>query len=184
MKREINVMKMVMAAALFFFLVSGLSSMAVAGGVEGVLKEKLKNRPVEIHLYGVDSFGAVQLFDFLIAKIPGASDVSQTGVRLRTGDRSLCHASWSVSVEDGDVDYLQSELNKMIKNLDPDTQNDILYEAPFIVMKEDMMLLKQVKPVLASAGYVAFGYGAEVEGEYAAAYGDVPWYKQPGAGFE
>ena len=184
MKRQINLIKMAFSGVLFIFLITGFSSFAISGGDEGLLKEKLDDQSVEIHLHGIESFGAVQLFDFLLAKVSGVSEIHQTGVSMMPGQPEACHSSWNVLFKDGDIDYLQGQLYNIIKDLDPDSQNDILYEAPFIVMKEDMMLLKQVKPVLASAGYIAFGFKAEVDDRLCTVCDDLPWYKQSDAGFE
>ncbi len=184
MEHQINGMKSTAACLLFFLLITCFSSAAYAVGGEGILKEKLENNPADVHLYGIGKFEAVQLFGFLLAEVPGISELSQTEMRLKPGDPDACHASWSVRIKNGDIDYLQSQLYNMIKDLDPDRQNDTLKEVPFSVMEEDMTLLKQVKPVLASAGYLAFGYNSIANEVDLTEGSGRPWYKQPGAGFE
>lgn len=186
---SINKIKQVIAVLVCLVLLGGLSSPLYAGGYEEAVEGEGANE-IQLNLYGVNQFGAVQLFDFLLTKVAGVETLEQTNTKIIPTSPDECRAEWMISLVNGDVEYLQSELHKIINELDPDGQNDILYEAPFIVMKEDLELVKRIIPVNATLDYVAFGVEGRIPERIAAVdpvMGNdsmAPWYALPGGGFE
>ncbi len=172
-------------------IVVALSSHLAAGGYPDNLAEG-EQQQVVVSLHGVNRFGAVQLFDYLLTRTPKIVSLKQIRLQLSADDRFQCRADWAVTILNGDGAEILHQLRGIINDLDPEKQNEILYEAPFVVMKEDLELLKRVIPLESMVGFAAFGVEGLVNEEneevdkaaWANRNSNIPWYSVEGAGFE
>ncbi len=143
---------------------------------------------VEISLHRVTRFGSVQLFDYLLTKIPKIVSAQQTRILIASDEPDNCRADWAVQLINSDSAEILQEMRGIINDLDPEKQNDILYDAPFIVMREDLELLKKVVPVQSSLGYAAFAVDGMIDGGCMSPLNrqnkNIPWYLAEDAGFE
>lgn len=180
-----------LATLLIYFLLLGLCSTALAGtGLNDEGEAEAEVTRIEVNLHGVNRFGAVQLFDYLLGKTTGIITSRKVSIRLVEDNPEKCQAGWSLRTAGRHVDDVQQEMMALIQDLNPEGQNEILYEAPFIVMKEDLEIVKQLIPFEAVPGYLAFGVEYRVsEDIYEPAPLKIrelnqPWYMQDDKGFE
>jgi hypothetical protein len=164
-----------------------LASNVSAGGYSEETVDGVEQR-VEVSLHGITRFGAVQLFDYLLGKMPKIVALQQTRSLIATDEPDRCRVDWTAQIINGDGAEILEELHGIMNNLDPETQNDILYDAPFVVMREDLELLKRVIPVESGVGYAVFAVEGQVAEDRIFAIprknAQIPWYLAEGAGFE
>ncbi len=177
---KISFMDLVQTALVVLLLISSNASAGAPLEAE---------KRVEVSLHGVTRFGGVQLFEYLLGEIPRIVILEQTRSLLVTDEPEKCKAAWVVQMVNGNGVDLLEEVNSILKALDPDMQNEVLYDAPFIVMKEDLELLKRVTPLQSTESYAAFsvdGLVANWEGTNTIEGGGVtvPWYMSENRGFE
>jgi hypothetical protein len=165
-----------------------------AGSVIGDESGK-ESRTVEVALHGMTRFGGVQLVDYLLHRLPGVVEVRQVSFRLVPDEPEICRAGWAVRTKGDGADQLLLELMTTVRSLDPARQNEILYDAPFVVMQEDLEMVKQINPVATGTDFLSFAVAGRVEqvggmawqradAREGRAAGNYPWYRQPGMGFE
>jgi len=160
---------------------------AWAGGVQ----EEEQPTSVEVVLHGVGNFGTVQLFDFLLRQVPGLVVVEQTGMQLDPQEPISSRSGWSVKVYGNGADQLQEELMAEIRKLDPEEQNDSLYEAPFMVTTDSLNEVKTIIPAQLTTYRVDFSPEAMVVSGHSQfedlkveSQQQLVWYKRFGMGFE
>lgn len=160
--------------------------LAWAGGVQ-----EEQPTSVEVVLHGVGNFETVQLFDFLLRQLPGLVVVDQTGMQLDPLEPINSRSGWSVKVYGNSADQLQEELMAEIRELDPEKQNDSLYEAPFLVTTDALNEVKTIIPAQLTTHRVDFSPEAMVVSgraqftdPQASSQQHLVWYKQHGMGFE
>ena len=142
-------------------VIVGLTLVIVFGAAANVMAktfhvgESIEKQGVEVKLIGVDSYGAVQVFNFLLNDM--SEKAEQRGMQIVGGDPSVCWVDWSLSKEKDDAATISAVLFNNIKKLDPDKKNDILWKATFDVNKEDLELVKQIVPISINFKYILFG---------------------------
>lgn len=170
-----------------FWALLCLSSRVMAGGMEPV-EEVAVPEKIELQLYGVDRLGAVQLFDFLLKKSNTVISSQQIGLRLSPDEPQLCKTEWSLTTAVPGQE-VQENMMTLLRDLESEKQNDILYEAPFIVMKEDLEMVKKLIPFEAGPGYLLFAMEHRIPEQNftllgAGAGRATVWYKASDKGFE
>ncbi len=176
-----------------FLLVALLTSFTAASvTIAGEFEEEVLGtapQPIEVQLAGATEHGTVQLFAYLMKKVPSVVEVEPLALHIEADYPQECRAEWQVVVQGGEVDDFMTQFADLINDLDPEKQNKVLYESPFIVTNGDVEQVKKISPVQFSRGRVLY----TVEG-YQILQGDGvpsvkaansnPWLKIPGAGFE
>lgn len=162
-------------------------------GIAGESEEEVlevTTSTLEVQLAGVTEHRIVQLFAYLMEKATSAVEVQPVSLRIAADDPRRCRAQWQVIVRDSsDADFIW-QLNDIINDLDPEKQNTVLYESPFIVTNGDVEQVKKIAPIQSSEGsilYTVEGYqvlpGDKQRGDVPAVSRN-PWMLIPGAGFE
>lgn len=159
---------------------NGLAGTTLGEAVEASAAKK------EIQLLGATEFGTVQLFQYLLTRVEGVETVEPLGMRITPEEPQACRAAWQVAADTREPAEIVRQLVAIIKELDPDKQNTVLYEAPFVVAEQDVELLKRAEPLDISTRDAVFVIGSP--GEVAVEkYESTPnnrWMALPGAGFD
>ncbi len=145
---------------------------------------------VTVTLRGADQQGVVQIFDYLLGRFPGVM-IKQTGeLHIIPENTTQCVATWQLTVQGTNGLNIESGLISTINSLDLASHNDIFYEAPFIIVKQDLERVKQIKGRKASEYDAVFSLLEEdfepfavVNQNFIPPSGN-PWLSVPGAGFE
>lgn len=186
MKSNRNVFWRRIATIVLVSLMTLASNLSAGAYTDEVIEGE--KQQVEVSLHGVTRFGAVQLFDYLLEQRPEIVVLQQTRSLVTADEPAKCRVDWTVEITDGTGAEILQELRSIINDLDTETQNDILYDAPFVVMKEDLELLKRVVPVESGAAYAVFAIEGElINAAHLAAVPrntTIPWYQGEDAGFE
>lgn len=147
-------------------------------------------QPIDVSLHGLTSFNGVQLFEYLLRVQPGVTAVQQTSMTLVPERPEECRVSWVARTVDTGTGELVERLAETFAGLDPDGQNKVLFEAPFIVAQEDLQMVKNVFPVQVAPRRIDFSLqDVRLEPQPLTDFGPAladgrPWYARPGMGFE
>jgi len=174
-------------AGCMFFQKSAVAGESLQGNVES---ETSRMSEIKVTLRGAERQGTVQIFDYLLGQLPGVIKKDVEELHVISENKQSCVASWNLTVQGINGVMLESELLATIKSLDLKASNDIFYESPFIIVAQDLKMVKEIKGWSSSTYGVVFTL---FEGELApvsatsqqniSSLGN-PWLLLPGAGFE
>lgn len=146
-------------------------------------------RRIEVQLRGANEFGGVQLFQFLLGRAAAVRSAEPVGLHVEPDTPVSCRASWRVTTSGEDAVTVAQQLVAIIKQLDPDAQNEVLYESPFVVTVGDLALIKRAEPVIINDNSVYFSIGVQTgvidqPSDSASSLSTNRWQLLPGAGFD
>lgn len=153
------------------------------------VQELPAERPIEVYLNGATEYGSVQLFAYLLTKLEAVNRVVPIMLHVETDYPQRCRARWSVWTTSEDTTPLVEQIAKIISELDPNGQNNVLYESPFIVTERVLGQVKTAKPVIIVPDRLVFAIDSNRDRMQKMTDVQItpsinPWFALPGAGFD
>lgn len=173
------------------FLITPMYANAGASGYESVdIRDTGQTSQVTVTLRGADRQGVVQIVDYLLGSFPGVVEKKEGELHVVPVSKNECIARWQLTVSGLNGMDIESKLISTINSLDLQANNDIFYESPFIIIAQDLKIVKQIKSRKASKKDVMLSLLSEDFGPFVAnhpkeyLHAENPWRLVPGAGFE
>lgn len=178
-----KIILLLLGALLIFFPGAGVSDTSLAG------KISVNSQYMEVQLVGATQFGVVQIFGHLLTKLESVKEVVPIEMQIITDTPQRCFAKWKLHVIEGENFEVVSQLIAIIKELDPDKENEVLYEWPFTVVRDDLILLTRTESVSIGPRDALFSIGSgmgdtdTVQPTYHFT-SENRWFALPGVGFD
>jgi len=180
-----NVINLCLAIALSVALLTPVQGNAGSPLADQIVESRQR---MEIQLVGADDLGLVQLFEYLLLQVNGVNSVEPLRMEMAAGDPHRSRALWAVEAGDVDSFDLVSQLLAIIKELDPNAQNKVLYESPFIVTEGDLVRIKETESVSIGPHGALFPLGQVLQRSDVAPESELPagnrWSGMAGGGFD
>jgi len=147
---------------------------------------------VTVTLQGAERQGVVQIVGYLLGRLPEVVEKREGELRIVPGKKGACVARWQLTVHGISGIGLDSKFMATINSLDLKGNNAIFYESPFIIVPQDLEMVKQIKSLRSSVNYAVFSLlpgdsdSLAVLHRQQQTFDDSrnPWLLIPGAGFE
>ena len=173
------------------FLISPMYVSAGSSGYEGTDTQDLnQTSEVTVTLRGANRPGVVRIVDYLLRSFPEVVKKTEGELHVVPGNKSKCVASWLLTVNGINGIDVESKLIATINSLDLKTSNDIFYESPFIIVAQDLEMVKQINGRNASEKDAVFSLLSEDLESFTVTHPKEyshtgnPWLLISGAGFE